>query len=188
MGEERKAQEAEWRMKKMEAEIEKLDVNPQVSVMVLIEQTITFCKSLLPQEKTEEKEEKKETVHNNKDGEVVLLKKEDREEEYFFAPTKKKGPKKGKASADEPAKKAFKLFDALKVEAPITVADVPAVLEKLEKEMVLCQEKLDAWEAQKEEMKQKILDGTSYAELAKGDKEEEKEEEEKEAENEEEKE
>merc|ERR1711953_811076 len=196
MGEERKAQEAEWRMKKMEAEIEKLDVNPQVSVMVLIEQTITFCKSLLPQEKTEEKEEKKETVHNNKDGEVVLLKKEDREEEYFFAPTKKKGPKKGKsASSDDPSKKAikhnaetFKLFDALKVEAPITVADVPAVLEKLEKQMVVCQEKLDAWEAQKEEMKQKILDGASYAELAKGDKEEEKEEEEKEAENEEEKE
>merc|ERR1711972_641067 len=53
--EERKAQEAQWRMKKMEAEIEKLDVNPQVGVMVLIEQTITFCKSLLPQEKTEEK-------------------------------------------------------------------------------------------------------------------------------------
>merc|ERR1712196_706778 len=167
--------------KKMQGEIEKLDVNPQVSVMVLIEQTITFCKSLLPQEKTEEKEEKKETVFNNKDGETVLLRKEARDEEFYYAPTAKKKGKKGKsASSDDGSKKAikhnaetFKLFDSLKVEAPITVADVPAVLEKLEKEMVICQEKLDAWEAQKEEMKQKILDGSAtYSQLIKGDAEE----------------
>merc|ERR1712176_1129386 len=180
--EEKKAQEAEWKMKKMQGEIEKLDVNPQVGVMVLIEQTITFCKSLLPQEKAEEKEEKKETVFNNKDGETVLLRKEARDEEFFFAPTKKSKAAKarGQKSNDEPSKKAikhnaetFKLFDALKVEAPITVADVPAVLEKLEKEMVVCQEKLDAWEAQKEEMKQKILDGSAtYNELVMGDVEE----------------
>merc|ERR1711861_50042 len=94
--EERKAQGAEWRMKKMQGEIEKLDVNPQVSVMVLIEQTITFCKGLLPQEKAEEKEEKKETVFNNKDGETVLLRKEARDEEYYYAPTAKKKGKKGK--------------------------------------------------------------------------------------------
>merc|ERR1711971_484189 len=194
--EEKKAQEAEWKMRKMQGEIEKLDVNPQVSVMVLIEQTITFCKSLLPQEKAEEKEEKKETNYNNKDGETILLRKDAREEEFFFAPTAKKRGKKGKSSSDDNASKkaikhnaeTFKLFDALKVEAPITVADVPAVLEKLEKEMVVCQEKLDAWEAQKEEMKQKILDGSAtYSQLIKGDVEEKEEdkEEEKEADEEE---
>merc|ERR1719421_911038 len=118
--EERKAQEAEWRMKKMQGEIEKLDVNPQVSVMVLIEQTITFCKGLLPQEKAEEKEEKKETVFNNKDGETVLLRKEARDEEFYYAPKGKKGKS---ASSDDASKKpikhnavTFKLFDDLKVE------------------------------------------------------------------------
>merc|ERR1711988_915365 len=123
--------------------------------------------------------------------------KEARDEEFFFAPTKKSKAAKarGQRSNDDASKKAikhnaetFKLFDSLKVEAPITVADVPAVLERLEKEKVTCQEKIDAWEAQKEEMKQKILDGATYADLegeVAKDKEEEKEDE-KEAEKEEE--
>merc|ERR1712113_592144 len=137
-----------------------------------------FCKGLLPQDAAEKKEEIKDVVFNNKDGEVVLSKKEDRADEWYFCPTKKKGaPKKGKASGDDSTKKpikhnaeTFKLFDTLGLEAPITVADVPPLLEKLDKQIVTCQEKVDAWEAQKEEMKQKILDGTSYDDLVKDDK------------------
>merc|ERR1712039_1011005 len=117
--EERKAQEAAWKIKKMEKEVEKLDENPYVSQITLIEQTMKFCKSLLPQAAGEQKEEKKETVFNNKDGEVVLGKKEDRADEWFFCPTKKKGaPKKGKAPGDDSTKRpikhnaeTFKLFD-----------------------------------------------------------------------------
>merc|ERR1712050_38361 len=143
----------------------------------LIEQTMKFCKGLLPQDVAEQKEVKKEVVYNNKDTEVVLSKKEDRADEWYFCPTKKKGaPKKGKASGDDSAKKpikhnaeTFKLFDTLGLEAPITVADVPPLLEKLEKQITACQEKVDAWEAQKEEMKQKILDGSRYEDLVKGD-------------------
>merc|ERR1719361_283216 len=97
--EERKAQEAAWKIRKMEKEVEKLDENPYVSQITLIEQTMKFCKGLLPQEAAEQKEEKKDVVYNNKDGEVVLSKKEDRADEWYFCPTKKKGaPKKGKAS------------------------------------------------------------------------------------------
>merc|ERR1719335_1942065 len=70
--EERKAKEAEWRLQKMAKDVEKLDENPYVSQITLIEQTLQFCKSLLPQETAESKEEKKETVFNNKEGEVVL--------------------------------------------------------------------------------------------------------------------
>merc|ERR1712151_212408 len=130
--EERKAQEAAWKIKKMEKEVEKLDENPYVSQITLIEQTMKFCKGLLPQDAVETKEEKKDTVFNNKDGEVVLGKKEDRADEWYFCPTKKKGgaAKKGKASNDDMSKKpikhnaeTFKLFDTLGLEAPITVAD-----------------------------------------------------------------
>merc|ERR1712048_904544 len=194
--EERKAQDAAWKIKKMEKEVEKLDENPYVSQITLIEQTMKFCKSLLPQAAGEQKEEKKETVFNNKDGEVVLGKKEDRADEWFFCPTKKKGgPKKGKASGDESKKpikhnaETFKLFDTLGLEAPITVADVPPLLEKLEKQMETYQEKVKGWEDHKEEMKRKIQEGeVTYDELFNDGKEEGKAEEENEAEKEEEKE
>merc|ERR1711933_58673 len=76
--EERKAQEAAWQIKKMEKEVEKLDENPYIGQITLIEQTMKFCKGLLPQDVAEQKEVKKEVVYNNKDTEVVLSKKEDR--------------------------------------------------------------------------------------------------------------
>merc|ERR1719291_651741 len=149
--EERKAQEAAWKIKKMQKEVEKLDENPYVSQITLIEQTMKFCKGLLPQDAVETKEEKKDTVFNNKDGEVVLGKKEDRADEWYFTPTKKKGgAKQGKAAGDQSKKpikhnaETFKLFDTLGLEAPITVADVPALLEKLDKQMETYQEKVQA--------------------------------------------
>merc|ERR1712048_1403978 len=145
------------------------------------------------QEAAEQKEEKKDTVFNNKDGEVVLSKKEDRADEWYFTPTKKKGgPKKGKASGDESKKpikhnaETFKLFDTLGLEAPITVADVPPLLEKLDKQMETYQEKVQAWEDHKEEMKRKIQDGeVTYEELVKDPKGDEDAEEAKEDDNEE---
>merc|ERR1711933_492187 len=117
--------------------------------------------------RNEKWQEKKETVFNNKDGEVVLGKKEDRANEFYFAPTKKKGgAKKANKPADDKTKKTikhnaetFKLFDSLGLEAPITVADVPPLLEKLEKQKESYQEKVDEWEEKKEEMKRKIQEG-----------------------------
>merc|ERR1712050_174229 len=173
---ERKEQEQAWKLQRMQKEVEKLDENPYVSQITLIEQTMKFCKGLLPQDAVEQKEEKKEVVYNNKDTEVVLSKKEDRADEWYFCPTKKKGaPKKGKASGDDSAKKpikhnaeTFKLFDTLGLEAPITVADVPPLLEKLEKSMETYQEKVQACEDHKEEMKRKIQEGeVTYDELVK---------------------
>merc|ERR1711866_36252 len=142
----------------------------------LIEQTVKFCKGLLPQDAAEQKEEKKETVFNNKDGEVVLSKKEDRADEWYFCPTKKKGgAKKDKTASGDESKKpikhnaeTFKLFDTLGLEAPITVADVPPLLEKLDKQMETYQEKVQAWEDHKEEMKRKIQEGeVTYEDLVK---------------------
>merc|ERR1712066_348478 len=193
---ERQAQDAAWKIKKMEKEVEKLDENPYVSQITLTWETMKFCKGLMPQDAVETKEEKKDTVFNNKDGEVVLSKKEDRADEWYFCPTKKKGgAKQGKKSNDDVSKKpikhnaeTFKLFDTLGLEAPITVADATPLLEKLEKQMEIYQEKVQAWEDHKEEMKRKIQEGeVTYDELVKDGKEEEKaEEEEKEQEKEEE--
>merc|ERR1712066_59914 len=96
----------------------------------------------------------------------VLMKKEDRADEWFFMPTKKgKAAKKGKSSGGEqdsskkPIKhnaETFKLFDSLKLDAPITVADIPPLLEKLDEQMELYQNKVKEWELNKEELKRKI--------------------------------
>merc|ERR1711884_607186 len=97
-----------------------------------------FCRSLSQTKGTEEKEEKKEIKHNNPDDTVVLTKKDDRDE-FYFAPTAR-----GKKGKSKPSKKSegakpikhnaetFRLFDQLKLDAPITTEDLPATLEKLE--------------------------------------------------------
>lgn len=170
--EERRAQQEQWKIKQMERQVEKLDEQPHTNVITLIEQTIKFCQDLLPHDLQETQEEKKETIHNNKDNEVVLLKKEDRDSEMFCVPTKKgKAAKKGKAPETDASKKpikhnatTFKLFDSLKLDAPITVADIPALLEKLNKQMAVYQAKVKNWQENKEELKRKILEGISTCE------------------------
>merc|ERR1712048_212677 len=95
----------------------------------------------------------------------VLLKKEDRDEEYFFAPTKgKKGESKAKADKSEGSSKpikhnaeTFRLFDQLKLDAPITTNDIPALLVKLEEQLEMYKEKVKEWEEKRDEMKRKIL-------------------------------
>merc|ERR1711988_1877176 len=111
---------------------------------------------------------KKETVFNNKDGETVLAKKEDRDQEFYMLPTKKKGgKKKGGAGAGEDTSKkpikhnaeTFKLFDSLKLDAPITTADIPALLVKLDEQKETYEKKVQEWRENKEEMKRKIKEG-----------------------------
>merc|ERR1719409_2627431 len=59
--EERKKQQEEWRIKQLEKKVEQLDKQPYVSELTLIEQTVKFCKDLLPREEADKKEEKKDT-------------------------------------------------------------------------------------------------------------------------------
>merc|ERR1712100_588791 len=100
--------------------VEQMDEQPHVTEITLIEQTISFCKNLMPKEEDDKKEAKKDVAFNNKDGEVVLLQKENREEEFYYAPTAKGKKKKGKAPATDNSKKTikhnaetFQLFDKL---------------------------------------------------------------------------
>merc|ERR1712194_941260 len=107
--------------------------------------------------------------------------KKDERDEFWFEPTKakkRKGSKtKGKeAGSAKPIKHnavTFKLFDQLKLDAPITLDDIPPTLAKLEAELVKYEAKVVDWEKNKEERKAKILAGEDVE-----DKKDEKEEEE----------
>merc|ERR1712226_1207650 len=118
-------------------------------------------------------------------GLEVLMKKEDRDEEYYYAPTakgKKGKAKKGAKAAGSSAKpikhnaETFRLFDQLKLNAPITTDEVPALLEQLQEKLAGFQQKVKVWEETKEEQKKKILAGLDATEEKEEEKEEAKEE------------
>merc|ERR1711865_551097 len=157
--EDRKKQNEEWKIQQLERKVAALDEQPFVSEIVLIEQTEAFCKSLMPQAKDDKKDEKKETTHNNKDGEMVLASKASRDEEMYYVPTRKgKSVKKKGGAGEEGGKKPikhnaepFKLFESLKLDAPITTADIPALLEKLQAQKAMYEGKVKKWENEREE-------------------------------------
>jgi len=162
---ERKARQDIWELEKREKMAEKLDDQPYVQEIALIEQTLLFCKNLTQTKAAEEKEEKKDIKHNNPDDTVVLAKKDERDE-FYYAPTAKgkKAKAKGKKQSDGPKPikhnaETFRLFDRLKLDAPITTDELPATMEKLEEKLANFHEKVRLWEEQKEEKKQRILKG-----------------------------
>merc|ERR1712203_495105 len=164
---------------------EKLEEQPYVAEITLIEQTIAFCNSLVQKKVDDTKEEKKELTHDNPEGTEVLVKKSD-QDEFFIMPTKaKKGKAKKAGKAEGSAKpikhnaETFRLFDQLKLDAPITTDEVPELLEKLEAQLADYQNKVKVWEETKAEKQRKILEGLDGREEEKeadADKEEEKEE------------
>merc|ERR1712060_655319 len=144
---------------------EKLEDQPYVAEITLIEQTIAFCNSLTQKKTEDKKEDTKEIAHNNPEGTEVLLKKED-QEEFFMMPAKgkkSKAKKSGKAEGSaKPIKhnaETFRLFDQLKLDAPITTDEVPALLEKLDAQLVDYNAKVKKWEETKAEKIRKLLDG-----------------------------
>jgi len=165
MKEERERYESEREQANRHKRAEKLDQQPYLDQMTLIEQTISFCKSLVPDKGPEVKEEKEKKDLNVVEGAEVLVKKEDREE-FYFAPTGKSKKKSGKKAKGEGAAKpirhnaeTFRLFDKLKIEAPITTDDVPSRLEQLEQQLEDYRQKVEAWEKTREQKKEKILRG-----------------------------
>merc|ERR1712060_1021776 len=118
-------------------------------------------------------EEKKEVAHDNPEGTQVLMKKEDRDNEFYMLPAKGKKAKAKKGAKSEGGEKAkpikhnaetFRLFDQLKLDAPITTDEVPALVEKLEEKLADYQRKVKEWEETKEEKKRKILAGIDVGE------------------------
>jgi len=157
MAEKRKAlKEAAWEAELMEKCEENITVQPHLAEVALLEQTITFCKNLLPKEKGEE-ETKKETSFNNPEGYAVLKNKNDRDEEFYMTASKKKGlAKKNKAAPSQTIKHdawTFQQFDALKIKAPNTTKEIPDTLAQL-------QEKLDDFNFKISEWHRKVADGS----------------------------
>jgi len=176
--EDRASRQAEYDLRKKQREVEKLDDEPHVAERTLVEQTIFFCKSLVQSKDESKTEEKKEVVHNNKDGEEVLISKKDREEEMYFVPTKgKKTKSKNKGGAAPSGKsikhnaETFQLFDKLKLDAPLTTDDVPALLEKLEVQLEEYKAKVKEWEEKREDMKKAIIEGLANVEEKKAEEE-----------------
>merc|ERR1711972_390289 len=161
---------------------EQLEEQPYVAEITLIEQTIAFCNSLTQKKAEDTKEEKKEVAHANPEGTEVLVAKKD-QDEFFMMPAKgkkSKGKKAGKAEGSaKPIKhnaETFRLFDQLKLNAPITTDEVPDLLEKLQVKLADFQQKVKVWEETKEEQKKKILAGLDVEEEKEEPKEEGKEE------------
>jgi len=159
----RAERQAEYDERRKARAIEQLDEQPHLAEITLIEQTISWCQNTMPKEKEEATSEKKDTTFNNPEGSMILLKKDDREEEFFFAPTKKKAAKGKQAKKDDTKIKhnaaTFKLFDALKLDAPLTTEEIPGILEKLEEQLKMYQEKVKKWELTREEQKRAIMEG-----------------------------
>merc|ERR1712228_1111456 len=137
--EERIKRQTEYEERKRLREADKLDEQPYVQEIALVLQCIAFCYSLTQAKGPVEKKEEKEVKHDVPKGGEVLASKADRDMEYYFEPTARGKKGKSKAKKDEGEGKAkpikhnaetFQLFDKLKLDAPITTDDVPALLEK----------------------------------------------------------
>uniref|UniRef100_A0A7S1AJB0 Uncharacterized protein n=1 Tax=Noctiluca scintillans TaxID=2966 RepID=A0A7S1AJB0_NOCSC len=163
--EEKRARQAEWEKDQRMRKADKLDTQPHLAETTLLEQTIAFCKGLLPKDKAGVEEKVTKAVTAPDSSMTVLMKKEDREEEFYFAPTKKKTQNKSNKVKKTDTKaikhnvETFQLFEKLKIDAPITTDDLPATLEALEAQMAGYNEKIIAWEEQRDELKRKILEG-----------------------------
>merc|ERR1711870_18055 len=92
---------------------------------------------------------------------------------------KKGGKAEGGSKPIKHNAETFRLFNQLKLDAPVTTDEIPGILEELDEKLEGYKEKVKEWEEKKEEMKRKILDGTYEEEK---DEEGAKEEDEKEAE------
>uniref|UniRef100_A0A7S0ZNP3 Uncharacterized protein n=1 Tax=Noctiluca scintillans TaxID=2966 RepID=A0A7S0ZNP3_NOCSC len=163
--EEKRARQADWEKEQRIRKADKLDTQPHLAETTLLEQTILFCKGLLPKD-ADASGSKDKVVRDvvAPDGAMVLLSKDKREEEFYFAPTKKKTAAKG-SKVKKPDSKAikhtmytFQLFEKLKIDAPITTDDLPGTLAALEAQMASYNDKIKEWEAKRDELKRKILE------------------------------
>jgi len=165
---EREERQAEYEGTRRQREADKLDDQPHTSEITLIEQTIAFCKKLTAEKEVVAVEEKKEIAHTKMDGLEVMASKKDQEEEYFVKPKKGKkakgGASDGKATSIKHSAETFQLFSQLKLDAPITTADIPDLLEKLNAQLESYKAKVKEWEEKRDSLKKAILEGAAAEE------------------------
>lgn len=166
--ERKKREEEEWAKWKAEqaAEQAKADLekpNPFISEVTLLEQTIDYCKGLLPQS-AESKSDDKPLEYNNPEGYVVMASKKDRAAEMYMEMSKGKKGKKGmknmapkedgprEIKTSKPLKhtaETFTIFKTLEVSTPMVLGDIPALQATLEKKLEAVNAKVKVWEAER---------------------------------------
>lgn len=153
-----KKQDELWAQKRAEenAEWAKWELerpNPYLAETIALEQTIAYCKGLLPKEDVVA-EETKVIDHNNPEGAKILVNKKDRDSEMYFSATKKKNlRKKGgldkKAVAIKHNAETLQMFEKMKLSPPMTTLDLEPCLAKLQTEMDKVNDKVHAWEKER---------------------------------------
>jgi len=107
------------------------------------------------EEEEEEKKEEKDLTAEAPKGAKVLINKRNRDEEFFWAPTKSNKTKKKtgnkKVGPIKHNPKTFELFQDLKMDAPTTTADVPAILDKLQSMFGDYENRVKEWQQQQEQ-------------------------------------
>lgn len=170
---ERQADNEARRVASREAEEEE---QPFLYETTMIEQTISYCKNLLPKEEKEIVVVEKAAPTAEIEGRKVLLSKADREEEFFVGTGKKKSKNKqkgGKKKAAEPSLddkikhtvESIQIFSNLKITPPVRVSELPDIIVKLNEQMKGYEEKIAKWKADEE--KRKIAQEKAVAEAQK---------------------
>ena len=124
-----------------------------------------FCRGQLPRESLEEGPEK-EVRYNNPEGSLVVVPKGQRSEEYFVPPTKPRRHE-GKVSRRPQTSKwrtsratqaivhtslSFKLFQDLKISAPLSTDELPATIAEIEARLEEREGRLADAQARKQEL------------------------------------
>jgi len=168
LAKERAKRKEEWEYERRKREVEQMDDMPYFAEVTLLQQTIKFCKSLQPKDTDSIQQEKKEVQLSGLDGCELLVKKENRDE-YFFAPKSKAkaskhgGKQKVASKAIKHNVETFKLFEKLKLGAPMTIDDLPECLNQLEASLADYNNKIKEFEVFNAERKRQIMEeGKSF--------------------------
>jgi len=150
------ADQAVWAAKDAERELEQ--PSPFLEDIIKLDQALEFCQGLVPKEKVEEVAAEKKEFAQLVEGATILCKKSDRNTQMTVAPKKKaalrkKGGDKVKSTSIKHTSETIQTFEAVKIAAPMTTAELPAAVEVLSEKLAELRAKTSAWE---EERKAKI--------------------------------
>jgi len=142
---------------------------PHFAEVVLLEQTLQFCRSILPREE-ERPEEKKSVEYNNPEGSVIVIPKEQRGMDFLIPPVKPRRSEAKSMKQREKLKKAenlktirhnvhsFSLFEKLMMDAPLSTDDLPATIEKLRDHLDKRRAEIATWEAKRDEARRAAVE------------------------------
>jgi uncharacterized coiled-coil DUF342 family protein len=177
---ERDVKNAEWEKQKLERQAEEGDEDlPFQDDINLVNQVITYCRSLVKGDEEKKEEKKTETKFDNPEGSMVVLgKKKDDGELKLVVKGQKAKKNRDQAATKEKKSTTFKhqletlhLFGSVKLDPPLSADEVPGLLEKLNQQLSELKEKQDDAtkdiREKREEAKKKLAEAAANVEAAK---------------------